>query len=651
MARTKAVKALTDEDKIFAWEIAKGAAPAAAATTAYGQGHGLNTRDLLERDEIARFIEVCKKPGDQIAIEVFREEMLTGTPQGKRAAAEKFLKHHGEKDKDIEAFQRWTAIMTEAGAKVVIPPHAQTVELTFESFLRGDAHLHLPFEAKVKILHMAGAPWNERDPHASLSGLQLKILKREERELLVLGGSGLGKSSLGGMFGVLEALVPGRNVAVVAATYKHVSHEFDYIIKGLKRLFGDLVNVSFPVFKNTNREKYADFHIETLWKTTVKGYSVDNQEGISLLGSGFDLVIMGEGDLIPTGVYNRKILRAMDRRAMRTGPGYRTGRAVIFTTPAFGEGCASSLYERIMRDTNGDPEEMHYPNVAWPASVWMTMASVLENPSYDRQIYEERKRTLMKEDPQAFLEQYEGKIQRRANLVLNKFNPVTNIIEMPKHEHMREMRFGIGIDPGSKFACVLVGLDRNRRFYTLGEHYAEMWTVQENTDAIKEMCVDVLAPAFGGGTFDEVRHVIDAFWIDVSSEQQLEIEQALDVTLDASKLDLEGSISHLNELMANSMFFVVDRCEQWIKDANRYTRQAPKDAKWAPGERSDKVRKMYDHLADATRYILFGLENVGPTTEERKMPSFHEAFEAEQRQALFDDMRGVRRESGFLEGF
>jgi len=341
----------------------------------------------------------------------------------------------------------------------------------------------------------------------------------------------------------------------------------------------------------------------------------------------------------------------MDRRAMRTGPGYRTGRAVIFTTPAFGEGCASALYERVMRDTNGDPEEMHYPNTPWASSVWMQMASVLENPSYDRAIYEARRVTLMKEDPQAFLEQYEGKIQRRANLVLNKFNPATVVVDKPKLEHLRTMRFGIGMDPGKKFGTVLVGLDRNRNFYVLGEVYSEEWTVAENTEAIREMCVDVLGELAESNDYAQVRLLIDDFVVDVASEQKLELEGALNETLNATKLDLEGSISHLNELLASGHLFVVEDCEQWIKDANRYTRQSPKDLKWAPGQRGDKVRKMYDHLSDATRYIIYELENSGPTQEERKPVTFGEMYEQEQRQRLFDEMKGVRREQGFLEGF
>lgn len=99
------------------------------------------------------------------------------------------------------------------------------------------AFIRVSPEAKVKLCHLAGAPWWDKDENAKLSKLQVEVLGRPEREKIVHGGSRLGKSVLGGCEGIIEAMLPHSKTAIVAARYDHVAHEFQYVHQGMRKLF------------------------------------------------------------------------------------------------------------------------------------------------------------------------------------------------------------------------------------------------------------------------------------------------------------------------------------------------------------------------------------------------------------------------------
>jgi len=648
---------LTEEDKSFVIEYLKTGDKKNSFKTAYGDDveyKGLDADYILARSAVKKFTEEAKKTGTDLAKTIIKEQMLMGNDSTKSKNAQIFVKLFGEQEKSGDVFTCWSELMRKAGAEIVVPPHDKPVTLTFESFLRGEAHINFPLAAKLRLLEIAGAPWNDRDPNAKISNIQREALTREDRELLILGASGIGKSSLGGMFGVLELMLPNRNTAVISQYYKHVGNEFEYVTKGMKTLFGALSTSAMPIMKCISQQKYQDYHISTLWGSEMKGYSASEQEGALILGSGFDLVICGEADLIPYDVYNRKILRSMDRRAMRTGPGYRTGRSVLFTTPAFGEGAASSIYCRVMEQTNDKPEKAAYPNVPWAESIWIRSGNVLENPSYDRKIYESRKKMLETEDPDAFAEQYEGQIRKRSGAVLKEFDREKHVVEMPSIAELKQMRFGIGIDPGSKFAAVLIGMTRERKYYVLAEVYNEKCTVRDNINDLKEIFAEVLAPVLGvrlsnsvETDWSKVKYLVEEnIVIDKASEQKLELEEEIGETLYYSQLDVPGTLSSLRQMIAEGKFVVVDSCNRFIKDAVRYVY---KPANKAHGNesynpRTGEIRKQYDHLLDATRYIIFGcMKFLDPTEDVKTQLTFEEAVNKHYMKQMHDEAWGINQ--------
>jgi len=647
MAKASIKTPLTDEEKEFALEYAKTGDKKLSYHAAFGEDAEYDSQAahyLLNRTAVKKFIEESKRPGSELAKNIYKKQMLTGTDKQQSDAAKLFTQLFGDQEQSGDVFTHWAKMMTAAGAQVVIPPHTNPVTITFESFLRGEAHIHLPLEAKLWLLKKAGAPWNDKDPEATVSPIQTDALSREDRELLILGGTGLGKSALGGMFAMIELLLPKKNVAIIAQFYKHVGDEFKYIVEGLKNLFPDgMWRTAFPVLKCTNQLKYQEYQVTSIWGSEAKGYSAGEQEGAMILGSGFDLVVCGEGDLIPYGVYTRKIRRSMDRRAMKTGPGYRTGRIVMFTTPAFGEGAASCIFNRVMDETNGKLELAAFPNVPWAESVWIRSGSFLDNPSNSVEVYEATKKMLLKDDPDAFYEQYEGQLRKRSGVVLKEFDRSTHVVEMPPVAVLRQMRFGVGIDPGSKFGAVLVGKTRDNKYYVLAEAYNEFTRVKENVDTLKDRCVDVLAPLIGfkpGADSDadwkKIEHLIEGVFVDRASEQKLEIEDEIGTNTEFVALDVQGTISSLRQMMVENRFLVVDECVQWIKDAGRYTFKTQKgmDTFVKTGE----IRKSHDHLVDATRYIIFGcMELLDPTEDRPVALSFEEAHQAHIRKQMEDD--------------
>jgi len=250
----------------------------------------------------------------------------------------------------------------------------------------------------------------------------------------------------------------------------------------------------------------------------------------------------------------------------------------------------------------------------------------------------------MSEDPDAFFEQYEGQIRKRSGAVLKEFNRDKHVVEIPKTEELKQMRFGIGIDPGSKFGAVLVGMTRERKYYVLGEVYNEGFTVKENITELKEICAELLSPVVGSQSWESVRPLIeDSVAIDKASEQKLEIEEELGLTLNYSQLDVMGTLSSLRQMIAEEKFVVVDSCNRWIKDASRYVF---KPANKTHGNESynpriGEIRKQYDHLLDGTRYVIFGvMEHLDPTVDLPAQLSFEQAVNQHRVTKMREDVWG-----------
>lgn len=531
------------------------------------------------------------------------------------------------------------------------------IEVSFRDIVEGRAYIRLNGEARVKLAHMAGAPWNDRIPDAKLHDMQQEVLKREERTKLVHGASRLGKSVLGGCEGICEAMIPGSKLAVVAQRYEHVGAEWQYIYRGLRKLFEGHPQA----FKRLAFKSQAAYHVyefETIWGSRGQGFSVESDEGASLLGREFSRVILGEGSHISQEILEKRILRAIDgwliqdqSRAFRRG-----GYLSIYTTPRGYAGCSAALWEAVTK--RGNPEDFHVGKVPWPETVWLRAADILENPYYSREVYEARRKTM---DPKAFAEQYQGKMVFRTGMVFREFEEARHVVPTPPPEAIRSMRLGVGFDTGAYTGVVLVGIDPDRRKWVLGETYTVQRTLRDTLSEFRRMLVEVLGPAFQVSlpreeapeaweeAFEELKDQVDVWVVDPASQHKLEIIEELGVSLsdphglEGGKLQLFPSIDLVNDWFAADKAFIAETCDVLVDQIRKYVwkhRKAPTRGASTPPVVVEP-RKEYDHLIDAMRFVWVMLEFLGPRPRPARAISTAEAAELARRERIFGPLKDI----------
>lgn len=604
----------------------------------------LGTADeLLARPAIQAFLEVAGGSESEIAAHVLREGMLSGAAADRMRAAQTILAKD-QREGSRQASERWAETMKAVGAEIEmpVPPGATSVTVRFEDVVRGRATIQLPFGARLKLLQRAGMPWNDLDPDAEISELQKELLAREERLTIVHGGSGVGKSVLGAAFALVKLSIPLRLIWIVAPTYDLCAAEFQYVWSGFHQLYGTecAARASF-----VNTVRVHDMEISTIWGSRVLCFSLDRQEGQSVLGKEADEIILGEGSQIAYTIFQRKLLRAADRRAKVTKSGFarQTGYVRIFTTPNEFEGTSAGEWERVMKTTDRKPERMQLPNVPWHRSVYMREADVLENPAYSREVYDERKQTLEKE---AFDEQYRGKMTRRSGLVVKEYDPRVHKIQRDSipTEMLRTMRFGFGFDTGKHFAAILAGLSREPKLYLLGEVYTQEWSISENAQAVKELLVEVLGPVFRVSEPDDATDSevivmkkfqllsgkVDMWAVDPSSQNKEDLMEHLDCPIDFEKFDLLPSIDRVRDLFRDDFVRLCEECE-WLEwELGRYIWR-PILQRGVPGRTMYEPRKKDDHAIDAMRFLLSRLFELGPSKDDAAPTTFEENWERQQR--------------------
>lgn len=533
------------------------------------------------------------------------------------------------------------------------------------------AFIHLDGEAKIKLAHLGGAPFTD-DPKHTLHDVQKDFLMRQEREQILHGGSRLGKSVLGGISGSAQITIPGQRVAIIADTYDHCYHEFDYARQMFDNLFGEEATTIYDFLHHGNVHK---MQIDTIWDSTLQVFSVGNDYLDSILGTEWDMVIAGEGSKIAPEIIRLKVWRALTGRAKIDTRGFRrlTGFLLVFTTPDGEFGYPNYEIERINKVTRGHPEQFqlgakryNYETQAWEVTPWeesvyIRTASVLENPAYSREEVEAAAARLGR-DSAAFQEQYMGRVVRRTGVILNRFNQDKHRVNMPSQEHLKTMRFAVGIDFGKNFGAVLIGLDRKNCFYVLGEVFNVEKLTSEDATAIKRMCISILGPLYGMEgvsprevdidlQWREVQKAIDLIYVDAAGQQKDDIQHYLGFPIGyTGGLDVVASLNLLNELfgdnklfLENSLFTLPDEIKNLV---------------WKPtkrgigGEGSKEEPHGQRHVCDALRYGIIPLAQLGSLGTEEKSYDFFEAYARSQlddvtRKAIYGEE--LKRETHMID--
>lgn len=520
-----------------------------------------------------------------------------------------------------------------------------TIRVSPEHIFAKRAFIRLSPAAKIKLCHLAGAPWNHKDPEAKLSDIQREVLHRPEREKIVHGGSRLGKSVLGGCELLLAAMRPYEKFAAVAARYDHVSHEWQYLDAGLRRLFAGMPQ-AFQRLVYRHSQNYHEYEVHTVWGSYGRGISVDSDDGAALLGQEFNLLVFGEGSHISNSILETKAMRAIDGVLMKNTTGVRrhTGYLSIYTTPKQVFGCSAAEWDRVLAAGDGkDLSCMNLGKVPFAQSVWLREASVLENPAYDEKVFEARKRTLSKA---AFEEQYLGKMTYASGRVYAEFDEEKHLVERPPPEEIRLMRLGVGIDTGAFYGASLVGVDQERRVWVLGEVYTQKVAIGDSCEETRAMVTEILGPAFpeSANVWDSLKERPDIWVVDPASQHKIEIMEALDITLQTptrgqGKFDLIPTIDQLRAMMQAPRLFICDDLPWTIDQMRKYVWKAQRTFSEKQSGLIKEPRKEYDHLMDAMRFVAVPLEELGPRLELPPAATIAERWAAEQAEILRGPLR------------
>ena len=100
-------------------------------------------KELLTKPHIKAYLQFKNLPSKEKSLQIVDEQMLHGEPKAAFDAA-KLNIQIADKRASADASRRWVELANSIGAKVIIPPHSDPLELDFESFLTGEVHLELP---------------------------------------------------------------------------------------------------------------------------------------------------------------------------------------------------------------------------------------------------------------------------------------------------------------------------------------------------------------------------------------------------------------------------------------------------------------------------------------------------------------------------
>jgi hypothetical protein len=350
---------------------------------------------------------------------------------------------------------------------------------------------------------------------------------------------------------------------------------------------------------------------------------------------------VAEGSHISKEIYQSRIARALDRALMNRPEGREIGTLSTFTTPKGYEGFTADEHERVRRAGKGDLAVFEYGRIDWPSTVWIREASVLENPVYDRTAFASRSKSIEKA---AFEEQYLGRMTFKTGRIYSEMDEERHVVPMPTPEAIRKMRLFVGIDTGAYFGAVLLGMDRSRVAWVLGEVYTQKVKIDDSAEEVRAMVVDVLGRAYGTADYPTIAKRVDRWLVDPSSQHKLELIDLLQIdtiatpSRDQGKFDLIPTIDIVRAAFANDQLRIVEDNQQLLDQLRKYVWKQTKTV-GAKDPVIREPRKDYDHLCDALRFAAVPLIEEGPLEEVPDPVTWAEEWDRERKDRIFGPLK------------
>lgn len=265
------------------------------------------------------------------------------------------------------------------------------------------------------------------------------------------------------------------------------------------------------------------------------------------------------------------------------------------------QGRVAVLEGRVMMTTTP------YPDYWWPVTEivepWkageedyeVIEFDSIENPSFSRREFERARRTM---DERVFAMRYQGRYVKMGGLIYPDFG-TRNIGECA--DEGKIITWIGGLDFGYNFCFVLIGRDKDGRYYQVAEHYTQGGLLKEHAEKIKKMCE-------GKSIF--------AIYADPSEPGLMQELTVLGVApIIPANNDVELGINRVGMLIKSGRFIISKRCPNTIDEIETYHRRSKDD------ELSEaKVVKVKDHACDSVRYCLnsYPDEELVVPVEEKK---------------------------------
>ncbi len=411
---------------------------------------------------------------------------------------------------------------------------------------------------------------------------QRKILDGylNNRFCCVVCGRRFGKSKVASTTAIYALLEEDAKVLIVSKTYKLAKKVWNYVIPDIQRIFKDKVTIN-------KSDKIAT----TLWGSTIEMGSSDNPD--SLLGDGYDLVIIDESATISEKIYQQNILPMIRDRK---------GSIILISTPRG----YNWMYDRYMDGQNKID--------GW----WSYQGSSFENTYvYD----EEEKALVRKQSSKLYYEQeYLALFRSFANQVYSDFNRETHIIDrsnLPKdfdswHKY-------VAIDPAfnGTGAMLWVGYNEHTQAMIVYDEVVEKG--MKHSRYLKELkdrepeggyagiIADVASKQKTGETgrsfksflLQQEWFVNNGYYI---STRRYRIQHGLNLVR-GKLLNANGEIS----------LKVLDKCKRTIGDFEGYAYKEGKE-----DENPDKDNT-HDHTMDSLRYLVEYLNKSSVTYEHQDL--------------------------------
>jgi len=361
---------------------------------------------------------------------------------------------------------------------------------------------------------------------------------------VVAAGRRFGKSLLAANLAFGKSLEPNARIGIVAPNYNLSSIIFDEIAKIVTKTGMETVKFS-----------YKDKYIELVNGSSIKALSAHRPD--SLVGRGYDFLIVDEGALIPDF---QDVWEMQLRPTVSDSPDSR----VLFISSPRGRNYFKTLF-----DFGIDNDRREWQSFTAPTS---------DNPHIPKDDIEEARKTLSEA---RFRQEYLAEFVAFEGQIYGSVPVKDNVL---KDINLDNCEVISGIDFGLKHstACVLIATD-GETYYVFKEYKEANKTTAEHAEWLTE-------------NIDKY-HIETMYRDNAAAQSAFDLAYIYDISTVSSIKDIIPGITVVNSMFRSERLIVDSSCEQLLLELNNY--------RWKPKAIKEEPVKEHDDLCDALRYCVY----------------------------------------------